>query len=142
MKIWQGIVLSLAAIIVLTVTVPMFTNPLRRPRSMVTNYILNLTPIGMHIDDVVEIVESRDDWRVHYISYEWGFMHPRHGARDGWPTSRSGHPIIGEQSIRVHAGMYRAWYKLFFNTFVGVFWGFDEDGKLIEIFVWKSIDAL
>jgi len=140
MKIWQGIVLSLAAIIVLTVTVPMFTNLLRRPQPMVTTYILNLTPIGMHIDDVVE---SREDWRVHYISYDGGFPHPRlHGENHGWPTTRSGHPIIGEQSIRVHAGIYRAWYKLFFNTFVDVLWGFDEDGKLIEIFVWKSIDAL
>jgi len=111
---------------------------------MVASYILRLTPIGMHIDDVIDVIEGREDWGVRYIARDGGFVHPHlRGEDHGWPTVRPGsNVIVGQQSIRVNVGAYQAWYKLFFVTHVDVFWGFDEDGYLIEIYVWKSIDVL
>lgn len=45
--------------------------------------------------------------------------------------------IVGEKSIRVKLGEYR----LFFTESVTVFWGFDENSELLEIWVWKTVDA-
>jgi len=145
MKVSTMIILSFVIIIALVVSIVgmiWLSNPLRMPQPMVTNYILRLTPIGIHIDDVIEVIEGREDWRVHYIDQRSGFVHPRlRGEDHGWPTDRN-RPIIGNQSIRANVGAYQAWYKMFFVTHVDVFWGFDEDGYLIEIYVWKSIDVL
>ena len=118
----------------------MIANPMRRPHAIATNYVWRLTPVGTHIDDVIEVIENRGDWRIHGISREGGFAHPRlRGPDHGWPESpTTGHAIVGEQSIRAHPEVYRAWYKLFIPTRVSIFWGFDADGYLLEIFVWKD----
>ena len=50
--------------------------------------------------------------------------------------------IVGDKSIAVWAGDY--WpaslplVGVFFRTSVSIFWGFDEDGKLIEIYARQS----
>ena len=54
----------------------------------------------------------------------------------GWPTV-SGYSVIGEKSISVLIGEYRT----IFTTSVTVFWGFDENSKLIDIYVWKVNDV-
>ena len=52
-------------------TITMIGNPMRRPNPMPTNYVLNLTPLGTHIDDVISVVENyRDDWRIEMINRE------------------------------------------------------------------------
>ena len=133
----------------------MIPNPMRRPQAAATNYVLGLTPIGTHIDDVISIVENHRDWTIERIDRERGFSHPRPHLIPGWPNdmvlppgwilseSRTRSVIVGEQSIRVQAG--RHWpfnaplpFGLLMETIVSVFWGFDEDGKLIEVYVWMT----
>jgi len=46
--------------------------------------------------------------------------------------------VIGEKSIRVSVGSY----GFIFKTNVTVFFGFDEDSKLIDIWIWKTTDSL
>jgi len=113
----------------------MLRNPIRRPTPMLTNYVLRLTPIGMHIDDVISIVGNHREWRIWWVSRENGFVHPHpqeiRPLSEGWPV------IVGEQSIRVQAGRYR-FNGLLLQTTVSIFWAFDEEGMLTEIYIWKS----
>ena len=40
----------------------MLRNPIQRPDSMLRNYILRITPLGTNIEDVIELINNRDDW--------------------------------------------------------------------------------
>jgi len=105
-------------------TIPMIWNPMRRPDPMPTNYVLSITPLGTHIDDVISIVESYRDWRIERINRERGFVHPEERPI-----------IIGDKSAIVDSGYYRfyGWIK---GITVTIFYGFDADGYLTEVFVW------
>jgi len=139
------IVLSLLLLIVLATIVTLFTNPIRRPTSSVRNYILRRTPVGTDIEDVIEFISNKS-WEIHFISRERGFRHPNPQFIPGQFTEEElRYPIdIGEQSIIVFAGRYRTWYKFLFivPTDVTIFWGFDANGKLIEVHVAKIYDIL
>jgi len=131
------ILLSTLTIIMLATVMPMLTTPIRRPTNMVRRYILRITPIGTNINDVITIIENRGDWGTHSVDLERGFI-PGSGARPPLePDLRI--TVIGDMSIRVRIGGYRAWYKMLFLsvTDIGVFWGFDEDGNLIDVHVRK-----
>jgi|GEM_PF-794560 len=136
----KSLIIPISVILALSlmIVVPMFVNPLRRPQANVRNYILRLTPLGTSIEDVIETIESRRGWEVRYINFEGGYLHP--GPRiPGWPTAQSGASIIGEQSVRIYRN-YRAFYKLFLSAAVNIYWGFDADGRLIEVHVNKFIE--
>ena len=122
------IILCLLALLTLVTAIPMLTTLYRRPRSMIRNHILHITPLGTSIEDVIDIVESREDWDVRHISLERGFR-----------LEAPGFPVIGEMSVRVHLGTYRAWHKWFplMEWAVDVFWGFDGNGELIEVHIRK-----
>ena len=107
---------------------------------MATNYVLRLTPIGMDMDEVIRIVRNHRNWDIAWTSHESGFSHPQ--LRYITDVRNEGLHIIGDKSIRVDAG--RFWpadipiMGLFMETMASIFWGFDEDGKLIEVYVWRS----
>ena len=148
MKTFVIIAISIAVLAALTIIIIIATQrntspppniDLRWEPERIRAAILEAMPMGTHIDDVVNIVEAREDWEEPLISFEHGFLHPRPHLLDpdhGWPISPlSGQPIIGEQSIRASIGDYRR------NTLTGnvtVLWGFDENGSLIEVYVWKT----
>jgi hypothetical protein len=46
---------------------------------------------------------------------------------------------VGQKHIRAEMGHY---HTLPFITSISVFWAFDEEGKLIDIWVWKTVDGL
>jgi len=118
----------------------MIINPMRRPESMITNYVLRRTPIGMDMEEVIILLENHRNWDIRWINYERGFPHPRPHTLVPRPDERPF--IVGDKSIRVDAG--RFWpadtpiIGFFMETIVSIFWGFDEDGRLIEVYVWKS----
>jgi len=132
----NALFVSLFVLIVLPYIL-MLINPMRRPQSMATHYVLRLTPIGMSMEEVIRIVENHRNWDVWWISRERGFPRP--------PGSSN---IMGEKSIAVWAGPSGTsfWpstspfpaFGWFFRTSVSIFWGFDEDGKLIYVFVRQS----
>ena len=129
------VALLLLVIIMLVTAIPLLTNLARRPRGMIRNYILRVTPIETSIEDVIEIIESRDDWGIANVDYERGFS--PYSFRGPPPVGQPDIPRIGEKSIIVNIGSYRAWYGWFLHTGVSVSWGFDADGKLIEVHVRK-----
>jgi len=121
-------ILITIGIILLAVIVIILLNPLRRSAETIKANILKLTPIGMDMEDVIKVVEKKRSWRIH-IDYEYGFSKQESGTR---------RKIIGEKSISAFIGEYRN----IFDTSVTVFWGFDENPKLIDVWVWKVIDGL
>jgi hypothetical protein len=48
--------------------------------------------------------------------------------------------VVGVTSIMVDFGAYRA-PPLMAKTAVVAYWGFDNGGKLVEVWVWKTADA-
>lgn len=108
----------------------MIYSPMRRPESMVRNHILRHTQIGMSMEEVIEIIENRGNWGNPIINRSNGFLHPTLFV-DGPDGSRT-RAIIGEQSIQ---SRHRYSIPLFPDRSIRVFWGFDESGKLIEVYV-------
>lgn len=99
---------------------------LRRPVSMIENSLLRLAPIGSSTDDVLRAVEAKG-WE-HSVVRNVGFLKQKamhHAA------------VVGSSSLEAHLGDY----GVFFRTSVDAYWGFDRDGRLLEVWVWKTTDA-
>ena len=104
------------------------SNPLRRPTDEIRAEIIELTPIGSSLEEVIRVIDNNETW-------EW---HRRHVSQDGFPTDAGWTTFVGEQSIRVELGRYWRPRRSFLYIHVTVFWGFDEDGTLVDVRVQKS----
>ncbi|GEN45959.1 hypothetical protein [Alkalibacillus haloalkaliphilus] len=119
-------------ILVIILGIRLITNPLVQSEEEIRENMLKETPMGTQMEDVIEFLEGNEEWEIKSIRYENGFYH------QGITPRRE----IGEKSIRVHMGYYRAFYKFFLRTDVSLYYGFDENGELIEIWVRKMIGSL
>jgi len=134
-------ILVLGAIIMITIIMP--SHPLFRSPLRVLNDTLSITPMGTYIEDVATtvknqtIIENVTEAYSPIIRYDNGYVNPKDGEVPGWPTTVApgNRSIVGYQSIEVA-------YRTFFNTYISIYWGFDEDGKLIDVFVEKSLDMI
>jgi len=130
-------------VIIVMVVIVMLLNPLRRSEEKIRESILELTPIGTSMEDVVKVVENNEKWEIRsvratgylLINGEPSFPYVSPIAESNYEYE---HPIIGEKSIRVHLGEYRT----VFAVDVSAYFGFDEDSKLIDIAVIKDMDAM
>ena len=135
MKRIMVIVLLLLAVILLVDLIPRIINPIQRPNNMLKNYILKITPLGTNLDDVVEVINNKDDW---------GSANLRdYGLYPAYPTEPymedRERPRIGEKTVSTNIGSYRSLRDVFFLMRVGVaiFWVFDAEDILIDVHVWK-----
>ena len=103
---------------------------------MIRSHILRHTPIGMDMEEVIEIIENNARWGSSVINRESGFRHPTPKASPWDYSERVGTLIVGEQSIQTRPARYNV--ILWHERNVRLFWGFDEYGKLIEVFVISS----
>ena len=133
------LVIIIGVIVLATVVMPL--HPFFRSPRRIMNDTLRLTPMGMHIDDVANIVQSRtiirnvEEWRVPTISYDRGYVSPN-SIVPGWPIAEVlGQSIVGHKHVTV-------FYKTHLNMHIGIYWGFDEDGKLIDVLVAKDWDMI
>lgn len=102
-------------------------NPLRRSEASIRENLLKEAPLGSSMDEVLSLIASKG-WQTRHVS-DTGFDDQRfHPQR-----------IIGAKSIRASLGDYQ---DLPFKANVTVFWGFDERGSLIDLWVWKTWDGL
>jgi len=108
------------------------TNPLRQSSEQIREDILELTPMGTNFYEAAGILE-----RVK-LDENWERMSVDYGR--GIPMGELGRvgTSVGEHSIRATIGNY----SNFFMTDVVVFWVFDKDLELIEVFVEKIINGL
>lgn len=105
-------------------------NPLRKPEKKIEAALLEMTPIGSKDSDVRSIVEQK------------GWLDPKYGGTTGFLKQETGKPdqTVGKTSIRGHLGAYRG-FPVPLRTDVTAFWAFDEENRLIDVWVWKTTDA-
>jgi len=110
---------------------------LRRPVEEIREYLLELTPVGTHVTEVVAVIEGRETWRFWGVNERFGFAMRNGRPSEPNPNDIAAGNVIGTQSIRVELGSY--WGSMFsiYITHVTVFWGFDENSQLIDIQVRK-----
>ena len=78
---------------------------------------MGLTPVNRH------------GWRISELREDVGYLDQR---------GRANH-VVGVRRICTELGSYQG---LPFRTDVTVLWGFDQQGKLIDLWVWKEQDGL
>lgn len=128
-------VLIALLLIALVVFIEIVSNPLRRPPERIREDLLKVTPIGMDMEEVIQVIESNKKWELGNIVYQNGY------GMDKWGTpGGSGDTIIGEKYIWAIIDEYRNYFIIIVD--VSAFWGFDEESKLIDIAVRKDGDTL
>ncbi|WP_143069627.1 hypothetical protein [Halopseudomonas yangmingensis] len=118
----------IGAIIVLCIVFLMWSNPLRESEENIRNYVLERTPLGSDFSEVLTVIRE-NKWTVIFVNESSGFYHQ--GRKE--PT------VIGQKSIRASLGDYQ---DIPFRANVTVFWGFDDEGRLLDIWVWKTWNGL
>ena len=118
-----GVLVIISSIIML--------NPLRRSQEHIQEHILNLTPIGMSMEDVIKIIDGKEKWKVWNIKSDGNWNSVPLDYEDFKSIS------IERKSIKVLIGEYRT----IFVTSVIIHWKFDENLKLIDITVSKDTDS-
>lgn len=104
---------------------------LRRADSSIRSGILSATPLGSDPDAVLAVIRAKE-WSTHgYV--QQGFHRQAAGVRS---------ELIGKSSIRASLGDYHGPPYFVFSTNVTAFWGFDENRRLIEVWIWRTTDAL
>jgi len=121
-------------IVALTVSLMILLNPLRWPEKSIRVKMLKLTPIGTKIEDVVSIINDNDKWKMYPVR-NYGYYYSGQPSRHYTELEDC---VVGVKSMYVYIGEYRT----IFATDVTVFYGFDEDSKLIDIAVLKEKDSL
>ena len=123
------------------------SNPMRKSEAVVRDYILELTPVGTSKEKVIKFIENNAqqykdhrhyDWFINYETYDHGMkvdsgraMLPAHGYE--YDESE----LTGKETIEAAVSAY---IKFFEVTVLGC-WAFDEDGKLVDVGVYKSSDS-
>ena len=118
------VVVLLVFIIALVIS----SNPLRKPVEEIREMMLELTPIGMNMEDAVKVldmVKIDNNWERMSVNYNRGVVMGELGR---------GGPPVGKHSIRALLGRYR---DSLGGQIVDVHWAFNENYELMEIFVNK-----
>jgi hypothetical protein len=99
-----------------------------RSESSIRASLLKETPLGSSSSDVRAFVANQGWLDRSYAGTNFGFY-----------KQESGEPAheVGVSSICGQLGHY--WLP--FRTDVTAFWGFDTNGHLIDVWVWKTTDA-
>jgi hypothetical protein len=120
--------IGVCIVLLLVVAGIIASNPLRRSEAHIRSKLLRDTPLGTDLTAVHQYI-IRNGWKISYVREDGGFLDQRTAP------SKS----VGEKSIRASLGDYQ---DLPFKANVTVFWGFDEDSRLIDVWVWKTRDGL
>jgi len=102
---------------------------------MLKNYILKITPLGTSLDDIVDIINSRDDWGsanlLNYGLYKENPGEPYMEDRE--------RPRIGERTVSTSMGTYKSLRDVFFlmEIHVAIIWVFDANDILIDVHIWR-----
>lgn len=104
-------------------------NPLRRSPASIEHRLYKITPFGTSFEFATN--------RLSKVFAEISFSENTGFVRHDWPGPWE---VVGSKAIKVHLGEY---YQFpVGRTGVAAYWGFDDKGKLIEIWVRKDTDSL
>jgi hypothetical protein len=118
---------SIRSAILLVVILVGGCSDLRRNAEKIEASLLLLTPLGSSPEAVLEVVKAKR-WKTAGYRLN-GFYRQRPKAE-----------VVGVSSIEASLGDY--WFFPIGTTNATAFWGFDENGRLIQIWVWKTTDTL
>ena len=124
------IFILIGVIISTMIIISYINNPLQKSANRIREDILKFTPVGMSMDEV-EIVIRAENWRIAEGSSERGYINPN-------PSLPIEQRIVGEKYIGADIGISR--YLIILSQSIRVYWGFDEDGKLIDVYVTKYLN--
>ena len=158
-KIMIGSICVLLVIVLISVPIAVIlSNPLRGSDEKIRKHILELTPIGMDMEEVIEVIGNNKKWRVVGIDYEKGYLLQKPPPYPEYARiAEDGYPIIGEKSIEIftkYTGEYSlseffsapniigSVLGLFSTAYVTASWGFDENSKLVDVEVFKHYGGL
>lgn len=127
MNKYKKIIIFFITIIILIIGI-LLSNPLRWSDERIEKYVLNKTPIYSSFDEVATII-NKNGWKISDLSESRGFYDQR---------SRPA-KVTGNMYIRASLGDY---WSIPFEANVTVYWGFDSEGRLIDIWVWKTWDGI
>jgi hypothetical protein len=112
-------------------------NPIWLPSYLVEKRMLKIMPIGTRMDKAIEIIKS-NNWEIDYIS-DVGYI-----IQTGQPRLSDSFtpelPAIGNKTIKITLGSS--------VSFIGgrdwllAYLGFDDNGYLVDITVYKSYEFL
>jgi hypothetical protein len=125
-KLTRGLLL-VAALLILAGLSCAVANPARRSRRAIRRDLLVATPIGTQYREALRALQKR--FKDVHVNAESGFLRQEPGRED----------VVGVRSIEVHLG--RCYRFPFGITSVDAFWGFDSEGRLLDVWVWKTTDA-
>ena len=122
------IIIVIIAIMVIAIMIMafirMFPYPLRESNDYIRERILELTPIGSSIDEVLAAIEANSSWRIAYRDNYSGYVDFRREPGDR---------RIGEMYISADLGRSSLLWDVRAN------WGFDENGILIDVYIKKLL---
>ena len=131
---------NITAIIALGILIPILImitlwliSPSMQPTWLIRQNMLNVTPKGTGIEEVIKVVESNEKWRWNgYISNGGlAIIGGRPNVRDS--SASTTHKVIGEKTIMVSQTR-----NMSLVPYVDIYYAFDENDKLIEIMVDKE----
>ena len=118
----------------------------RRSEGRIREDVLEITPIGLTMEEVIEAIENNRDWTNEHEFHDRGVGIIRFGpeGRHGYFATINYHEeqatfvkTVGVQAIRLPMGTYQHPLGI---THVFAHWAFDENGDLIDVFVEKIIN--
>ena len=119
---------SAALLLVLAAILIASFNPLRRPEAEIRSNLLSEVPLGSSIAQVQSQIH-RHGWTLSYPLANTGFLDQR------TKPNRE----VGVKHFRASLGDYQ---DIPWEANVTAFWGFEETGKLMDLWIWKTWDSL
>jgi len=121
------LLVSLAGLILVALVV---LNAPRRPWLLTRNYVLRITPIGTHVDDVRATVSDIENWHGSGVFSDRGFTR----------TSASGElTVVGDKHMRARVSRNESSGHTIFSAVI--YWGFDYNGNLINVYIRRFISS-
>jgi hypothetical protein len=125
----KGFFISILAGLVTLAAVAASPVGLRRSETAIRASILALTPLGSSSETVLALVQ-KEKWKSQGLDNRSGFLKQEHGKKS---------EVVGVAHIQAYLGHH--WTFPFLRTDVTAYWGFDTQGRLIDVWIWKTIDA-
>jgi hypothetical protein len=129
----KKIILSSIIIILFTVLIWITSNPLFKKDRKIRDDLLKVIPMSTKMDEALQLIKTNKKWEISNINYNKGF---RFRPYYGFPENGEAR-VIGEKHIYVYLGSF----SIIVHMDVIAYFAFDENDKLIEIYVEKQPDG-
>lgn len=129
----KKIILSAIILFIFIVLIWLILNPLFMKERKIRDNLLKTIPMSTNMDEALQLIKKNKEWEIRNINYNDGFdFTPYYGFPEKGEAR-----VIGEKHIRVYLGNY----FIIVHMDVIAYFAFDENDKLIEIYVEKQPDG-